>query len=302
VTGHHGSPPSARHLRWVLLLTGGFMLVELIGGIVSNSLALLSDAGHMLSDVTALTLALVAITQMRRPPDSRRSFGYHRLEIVSALANGAILCAIAVVVGIRAYARLTNPPEVRSGLMLAIAIVGLFVNLIGLALLHDQSRRNMGIRGAFLHILSDALGSVGAIIAGIVIALTGWNQADALAGFVIGILILLSGIHLVRESVHILLEGVPRHLNLPDIQQALMAIGGVANVHDLHVWRIGSDFDTLTVHLVLDQRDGGAPQKDQARAMLRGRFGIGHCTIEIEGPGEDIEADCPGPVCERIDE
>jgi cobalt-zinc-cadmium efflux system protein len=302
MSGHTHAPPSTRHLKWVLLLTGGFLLVELVGGLLSNSLALLSDAGHMLSDVTALSLALVAVTQMKRPPDSRRSFGYRRLEIVSALANGAILCVVAVVVEFQAYHRLHQPPEVRAGLMLAVAVLGLGVNLVGLALLHDQSRRNMGIRGAFLHVLGDALGSVGAIAAGLVIRYTGWMRADAIASFAIGILILISGIHLVRESVHILLEGVPKNIRLPEVEKALRGIGGVIGMHDLHVWRIGSDFDTLTVHLVVDRVENGPARKDMARAMLHSRFGIDHCTIEIEGPGEEDESDHPGPICERIDE
>ncbi len=301
VSGHRHSPPSPRQLRWVLLLTGGFLIVEVIGGILSNSLALLSDAGHMLSDVTALTLALVAITHMTRPPDSRRSFGYRRLEIVSALANGAILCAVAVIVEVQAYGRLHKPPEIRAGMMLAVAILGLGVNLVGLALLHEQSRRNMGIRGAFLHVLGDALGSVGAIAAGVVIHFTGWTRADAIASFAIGILIFVSGIHLVRESVHILLEGVPRHIRLPEVEKALKSIDGVIGMHDLHVWRIGSDFDTLTVHLVVDRVESGPARKDQARATLHSRFGIDHCTIEIEGPGEETESDHPGPICERAD-
>jgi cobalt-zinc-cadmium efflux system protein len=298
---HGPPPPSTRQLRWVLLLTGGFLIAELIGGIISNSLALLSDAGHMLSDITALTLALVALTQMKRPPDSRRSFGYRRLEIVSALANGAILCAVAVVVEIQAYHRLSEPPEILAGLMLGIAILGLCVNLAGLALLHAESRRNMGIRGAFLHVFSDTLGSIGAIGAGLVIQLTGWTRADAIASFAIGLLILWSGIHLVRESVHILLEGVPKHIRLPEVEGSLLSIAGVVGVHDLHVWRIGSDFDTLTVHLVVNRSEEWTTRKEQARAMLHERFGIGHCTIEVEGPSEQSESACPGPSCERID-
>lgn len=302
MTGHSHTPPSSRHLKWVLSLTGGFLLVELAGGFASNSLALLSDAGHMLSDVTALSLALVAITQMNRPPDSRRSFGYRRLEIVSALANGAILCGVAVIVEFQAFHRWYRPPEVRAGILLAVAVLGLCVNLVGLALLRDQSRRNIGIRGAFLHVLGDALGSIGAIAAGLVIRYTGWTRADAVASIAIGILILISGIHLVRESVHILLEGVPRHIRLPEIEKALREIGGVIGMHDLHVWRIGSDFDTLTVHLIVERVEDGPVRKDLARAILHSRFGIDHCTIEIEGPGEESESDHPGPICERIDE
>lgn len=276
-------------------MTAALMVVEFVGGILSNSLALLSDAGHMLSDVTALALAWFAIAQMRRPPDDRRSYGYHRLEVVSALMNGVILCAVAALVWVSAYRRLHAPPEIRDGLMLVVAAIGLLVNLMGIALLHRDSRDSIGIRGAFLHVVGDTLGSVGAIGAAIVIRMTGWTRIDAVASFAIGILIVISGVHLIRESLHILLEGVPRHIRLPEVERELLDLKGIVGLHDLHVWRIGSNFDTLTVHLVVDDQEVGGQTKDTAREMLRGKFGIEHCTIEVEGPGEHVGIDCARP-------
>jgi cobalt-zinc-cadmium efflux system protein len=292
----HSHRPTSERLRWVLLMTAVLMVVEFFGGLLSNSLALLSDAGHMLSDVTALTLAWVAIAQTRRPPDDRRSYGYHRLEVVSALLNGAILCAVAVLVWTSAYRRMHAPPEIRSGLMLVVAAIGLAVNVAGIVLLHRDSKHSIGVRGAFLHVVGDTLGSVGAIGAAIVIRVTGWTPIDALVSFAIGLLIVVSGVHLIRESLHILLEGVPRHIRLPEVERELQLLDGVSGLHDLHVWRIGSNFDTLTVHLVVDDAREGIRSKDAARTMLHERFGIEHCTIEIEGPGEHVGIDCSRPI------
>jgi cobalt-zinc-cadmium efflux system protein len=277
-------------------MTAILMVVEFAGGLVSNSLALLSDAGHMLSDVTALSLAWLAIVQMKRPPDDRRSYGYHRLEVVSAFLNGVILCAVAVLVWTSAYRRLHEPPEIRGGLMLAIAAIGLAVNVVGIGLLRRDSERSIGVRGAFLHVVGDALGSVGAIGAAIVIRTTGWTRIDAIVSFAIGALIVFSGAHLIRESMHILLEGVPRHIRLPDVEGELQRLDGIIGLHDLHVWRIGGNFDTLSVHLVVGDIEEGNRRKNAARAMLHDRFGIEHCTIEVEGPGEHVGIDCSRPV------
>jgi cobalt-zinc-cadmium efflux system protein len=294
--GHaHGNAPeslSAGRLRWVLILTSGYLIVEFVGGIMANSLALLSDALHMLSDVAALTLAMVAIVQMRRPPDTRRSYGYHRLEIVSALANGIILCGVSIVIVYEAVTRLRAHQEIRSAMMLVIAALGLGINLIGIALLRRDSRGSLGIRGAFLHIVGDTLGSVGAIAAAFIIRLTGWSQADAVVSFAIAFLIVLSGTNLIRESLHILLEGVPRHIRLHDVESSLRLLEGIVDIHDLHVWRIGSNFDTLTVHLVVNDIEEWRIRRETARALLHDRFGIEHCTIEVEGPGEHVGLDC----------
>jgi cobalt-zinc-cadmium efflux system protein len=292
----HAHAPSIGRLRWVLFLTGGFLLVEFVGGLLSNSLALLSDAGHMLSDVTALTLTLLAMGQMNRPPDTRRSFGYRRLETVSALANGALLLAVAIVIGLEGYHRMAEPPQVRGGLMLVVAVLGLLVNLVGIVLLHKESHASLGMRGAFLHIVGDALGSVGAITAAVIIRTTGWMTIDPLISFGIALLIIYSAGHLIRESLHILLEGVPRHIRLPDVERSLRQIKGVADLHDLHIWRIGTDFDTLTVHLVLDPVVDDHQVRESVREMVHHKFAITHCTIEVERPGEVSRENCMGQV------
>ncbi|MDM7916922.1 MAG: cation diffusion facilitator family transporter [Candidatus Eisenbacteria bacterium] len=302
VRHEHGNDelPTSR-LRTVLLLTGGFLFVEFAGGLLSNSLALLSDAGHMLSDVAALGLALAAMSQLQRPPDPKRSFGYQRLEIVVALANGLLLLAAAAVIAYEAYRRIERPPHVEGPMMLAVAIAGLAVNVIALLLLRDPSRGSLGVRGAFLHVLGDAMGSVGAIVAGVVIARTGWTRIDAIVSFLIAALILVSSIHLLRESIHILLEGVPRHIRLPEVERALCEVEGVTGIHDLHVWRIGSHFDTLTVHLVVENLKDWSSRREAARRLLNDQFGIEHCTIEVEGPGEHRGIDCSGKVQVRDD-
>lgn len=291
--------PSPDRLWWVLILTACFVVVEFVGGLAANSLALLSDAGHMLSDVAALTLALVAIIQMRRPPDVRRSFGYHRLEIVSALANGMLLCGISVLIVYEAVLRLNAPQDVRSAIMLTVAAIGLVINVIGILLLRKESHGSLGVRGAFLHIVGDLLGSVGAIAAAVIIRLTGWSQADAIVSFGIALLIVISGIRLVRESLHILLEGVPRHIRLPDVESSLRRLEGIVDIHDLHVWRIGSNFDTLTVHLVVNDIVDWRIRRETARTLLHERFGIEHCTIEVEGPGEHVGLDCSESIHEN---
>jgi cobalt-zinc-cadmium efflux system protein len=289
--GEDGLPVTAR-LRWVLILTAGFLVVEFVGGLLSKSLALLSDAGHMLSDVAALTLALLAIIHMRRPPSTRHSYGFHRLETVSALANGILLCGVALVIIYEGVHRLRGHHEVRGTMMLVVAGAGLLVNLVGMALLRGDSKGSLGIRGAFLHIIGDTLGSVGAIAAAIVIQRTGWVRADAVVSIGIAVLIVASGVHLIRESLHILLEGVPRHIDLPEVENALRRLEGIVDLHDLHIWRIGSNFDTLTVHLVVNNVDEWRHRRDTARSLLHERFGIGHCTIEVEGPGEHVGVDC----------
>ena len=296
---HSVESPGTGRLRWVLILTAGFMVVEFLGGIFSNSLALLSDAGHMLSDVAALTLAMVAIVQMRRPPDIRRSYGYHRLETVSALANGALLCGVAVVIVYEAIIRLKGHPEIRSALMLWIAAGGLLVNLIGILLLRRESHGSLGVRGAFLHIIGDTVGSVGAIGAAVIIRVTGWTQADAVVSFGIAVLIVLSGVHLIRESLHILLEGVPRHILLPEVEESLRALEGIVDMHDLHIWRIGTNFDTLTVHLVVHDIKEWRIRRGTARQLLHDRYGIEHSTIEVEGPGEHVGLDCSESIHEN---
>ena len=280
---HHGGSRrgGAGRLAATLALAGAYMLVEVIGGVLSGSLALLADAGHMLSDVAALALSLVAMRLAQRPPTARRTYGYHRAEILAALANGAALLAIAALIVREAVARFLAPTEVRAGLMMTVAAGGLLVNVASLALLHRDRAASLNLRGAWLHVLTDALGSVQAIAAGAVIAAFGWRWADPVASLLIAVLIAWSAWGLVRESVSILMESAPLGLDLDALGRAIRAVDGVAGVHDLHAWTITSGFVSVSAHVQV------LPGREQAvlaevRTLLADRFGIAHSTIQVE--------------------
>jgi cobalt-zinc-cadmium efflux system protein len=257
------------------------MVAEVVGGLASNSLALLADAGHMLADGAALGLSLFAIWAAQRPATPQRTFGYHRMEILAALANGATLIAVSVLIFAEAYRRWLAPPAVRGGLMLAVACGGLAVNLAALAILHGGRRAGLNIRGAWLHVLTDTLGSVQAIVAGALISWLGWTWADPLASVLIGLLVIFSSWSLVKESLGVLMEGVPAGIAIPDVVDAMTQVPGVRAVHDLHVWTITSGFVSLSAHVVV------APSCPEdvlwkVRAALHERFGIDHSTIQVE--------------------
>ena len=271
----------ARPLAVTLALVSGYLVVEVVGGVLSGSLALLADAGHMLSDVAALALSLVAMRIAQRPPTPHRTYGYHRAEILAALANGAALVAIAALIVREAAERFTHPSDVKAGLMLAVAGGGLVVNLVSLALLHHDRDASLNVRGAWLHVLTDALGSVQAIAAGVVIALFGWRWADPLASVLIALLVAYSAWGLVRESVAILMEGVPGHIDVTALGKAIAAVAGVAGVHDLHVWTITSGFVSLSAHVhVAAGREMAV--LEAVRRVIAEEFGISHTTIQIE--------------------
>jgi cobalt-zinc-cadmium efflux system protein len=277
-----------RVLITVLAMTAAFMVVELIGGLLTRSLALLSDAGHMLSDVAALALSFFAMWIAGRPANARKSFGYHRAEILVALINGVAITVIAVFIFWEAIHRMASPPEVKSGPMLVIASIGLVVNIIAAWLLHGGAKGgSLNLEGAFLHVMGDLLGSVGAVAAGIIMMTTGFWLADPLISFFVATLIVVSALRLIRKSVDVLLEGTPAHLDLGKIEDALRDVEGVCEVHDLHVWTITSGFDSLTAHLVLT--DGARHQEvlDEAHRMLVDRFGLTHSTLQPEEPGFD---------------
>src|SRR5690606_37375556 len=223
-----------RRLSIVLAITAAFMVVELIGGILANSLALIADAAHMLSDVASLALAIFALWFSRRPATPRKSFGYLRIEILAALINGATLIALSLLIYWQAWTRLRAPQEVEGGLMLAVAAGGLIVNIIGALLLHGASGHSLNVRGAYLHVLGDLLGSVGAIAAAFVILFTGWMPADPIISAVVATLILYSSFRLVRESVDVLLEATPAHIDLTEVQRSIESIPGVERVYGLH--------------------------------------------------------------------
>ena len=286
----HGPPPAggaldrgpqSRRLWIVLGLTATFMVAEVVGGILSNSLALLADSGHMLADVGALALSLVAMRLMRRPPSPERTFGYVRMEILAALANGATLLVISGWIVGEAWERLAAPPEVDGPLMMGVAGVGLIVNVVGAGMLHTHAHENLNIRGAYLHVLGDLLGSIGAIGAGALILLTGWTPIDAIISIVIAGLILLGAWRLVKEATRVLLEMVPPHVGMEGVLQDLKSISNLHDVHDLHVWTLTSGFVALSGHGVLDDPMHHQRVLDEIRDRMA-PHGIGHVTFQLE--------------------
>jgi cobalt-zinc-cadmium efflux system protein len=271
-----------RRLRLALVLTGGYCVVEFVGGLLTHSLALLSDAGHMLSDVSAMGLSLFAAYIAMLPVTSQKTFGYYRAEILAAFLNGLALWLVAGVIFREAYYRFSAPPEVHGQGMLVIASIGLLVNLLTAWMLHDSHHTNLNVHGVFLHVLSDALGSVGTIIAGVLIIWTGKNWLDPVISIFIGVLVLISSFDLVRESVDILMQATPRHLDLVEIQTTLEAVPGVARVHDLHVWTLTSGLFTLTAHVVVNGASDHHALLDALEQTIQQRYGIDHTTIQLE--------------------
>jgi cobalt-zinc-cadmium efflux system protein len=272
-------------LTIVLALVAGYMLAELIGGLLTNSLALLADAGHMLSDAAALGLSVFAIWIGQRPPTPKRTYGYYRTEILAALANGATLVAISLFVFVEAFRRLGRPPEVEGNLMMAIAGGGLLVNLAGLWILNAGRSESLNVRGAWLHVLSDALGSVGVVAAGVSISVFGWSWADPVASIIIGALVLFSSWALLKEAVAVLMEEAPGHLNVDEIRNAITSIENVLGVEDLHVWTITSGLISLSAHVAVDEARPGREMLTDIRRRLHDGFGIDHLTIQLEPAG-----------------
>ncbi len=282
--GHrHAHDGTARRLSVTLVLVLVYMAAEVVGGLLANSLALLADAGHMLSDAASLALAVAAMWVARRPRTAAHTYGFHRAETLAALANGVTLVVIAVFIVREAWFRFQAPPEVRGLLMVGIAAGGLLVNLVGMWVLHGERNASLNVRGAWLHVLADTLGSVQAILAGLLIWAFDWRWVDPLASMLIALLVVWSSWALLKGSVSVLLEGAPAHLDTRDIQQALEATDGVREVHDLHVWTITSGFVALSVHLVTTV-EAPAELLWRVRAMLRERFDIEHSTIQLEPP------------------
>jgi cobalt-zinc-cadmium efflux system protein len=292
--GHHAhvhgrAARSRRRLSIVLVLTAVYMLAEAAGGWLTGSLALLADAGHMLTDVAALALALIAVWFGSRPATSSKTFGYYRLEILAALINGVALILISLLIFYEAYHRWANPPEVRSGLMMIVAAGGLVINLACAWILHGDHEDDLNVRGAWLHIIGDALGSVGAILAGVIMSAYGWYQADPLFSCLIGLLIIWSSWHLIRESTNVLLEGTPAHINLAAVEDVILQTEGVEDVHDLHVWTITSGREALSAHVIHVEAISQAELLKELRAKLSDRFGLDHLTIQMETPDFEDE-------------
>jgi cobalt-zinc-cadmium efflux system protein len=286
---HHpdSSRPASRddekRIFRAMLLTGGFMAVEVAGGVLAGSLALLADAGHMLTDAAALCFAWTAFRLARRPADARRSYGYHRFQILAAFVNGVVLMAIVAWIAIEALQRLRQPVEVLGGLMLAVAVVGLAVNLISFAILHGGNRENLNVRGALLHVVGDLLGSLAAIIAAVVIIVTGWTPIDPLLSVLVALLIARSAWMLVRQSTHVLLEGTPAEIDVARLKQELVAaVPEVDDVHHVHVWTLASGKLVMTLHAHV-RDDANAEQVLRTiLAISRERFGVSHVTVQIE--------------------
>ena len=282
--GHdHSHGSNERGLKTALVLTGGFLVAEVIGAFATNSLALLSDAAHMLTDVAALAIALVALRLAKRPADRKRTFGYYRFEILAAVLNAVLLFLAAVYIVFEAYRRFQTPPEIATIGMLIVAVIGLVVNLVSIRVLRDGAESSLNMKGAYLEVWSDALGSVGVIGAALLIRFTGWWQADPVVAVLIGLWVLPRTWTLLSQSINVLLEGVPQGLALDDIHRALIGIPGVQDVHELHVWSITTGKNTLTAHLTVDGsgRDEQAVLND-ARDVVANRFRITHSTVQIE--------------------
>lgn len=275
-------PGLQRRLRWALALTATFLVAEVVGGILANSLALLADAGHMLTDVAALALSLFVAWFSRQPAVPEKTYGYLRWEILAAFLNGAALLVVSGFIIFEAFGRLRAPEPVATGLMLSVATGGLLVNAACAWILHPLHAHSLNARGAYLHVLGDLLGSIGTVAAGATIRFTGWQAADPIASILVTLLIVRSSWHLVRESVDVLLEATPSHISLGAVRGALSRVEGVSAVHDLHVWTVTSGMVAMSAHAVVPREaDHQRVLRDAVAAMRE--FGILHCTVQIEG-------------------
>jgi cobalt-zinc-cadmium efflux system protein len=259
--------------------------VEVVVGVLADSLAVLADAGHMLSDTASLALALFAAWLAGRPPTPQRSFGYRRAEILAALANGVLLVVVAIWIFVEALRRFSDPPEVAGGWVLVVGAIGLAVNLAAAGVLHRAGSHSLNVRGALLHVLADLWGSVGVIVAGLVILTTGWELADPLVALLIGVLVLGSAWRLLGESVSILLETTPRGMTAEDVGRAILGVPSVVQVHDLHVWTITSGFSALSAHVLVDPGADCHAIRRQIEAVLRERFDLEHTTLQVDHAG-----------------
>lgn len=296
---NHDHPTAARYtgrLGWTLGLTAGFLIVEILGAWWTGSLALLADAGHMLTDAAGLSLSLLAVWFSRKPPTPANTYGYVRMEILAALANGVILFSMAAFILYEAVRRLWAPPKVLASPMLVIAVAGLSINLIGVWLLHAGAQESLNLRGAYLEVLGDAAASLGVIMAAAIIRATGWTIIDPLVSLLIGLFILPRTWHLIRQAVQILMEGVPPHLDIQEIEDAMRASHGVQDVHDLHVWTLTSGREAMSAHVLVEDLADGQHVLADLQGLLRERFGIEHVTIQLES------ARSPLPVRKRSSE
>lgn len=287
----HTAGANSRQLAIALGLTGTFLVAEIAGGLYFNSLALLSDAAHMFTDAAALAIALIAIRIGQKAADDKRTFGYRRFEILAAAFNAVLLFLVAGYVLYEGIKRIFDPEPVGSIGMLIVAGVGLVVNLISMRVLSASKDKSLNVKGAYLEVWADMLGSLGVIVAAMVITLTDWRWVDPIVAIAIGLWVLPRTWILLRDTTHILLEGAPRGVVLAEVRSAIEAIDGVASVHDLHVWVSGADQPSCTVHVVLEAEAGAEPVRRAVAALLEARFAIRHVTVQTEtepcGDGED---------------
>jgi len=280
----HGRAASRRNLTIALGLTVGYMVVELAGGFLANSLSLLADAGHMITDAGAIGLALLAMWIAGRPASIERTFGLHRTEVLAALANALALWLIAGLIFFESYRRFLDVPAVDGRLMLVVGGVGLLVNLAAAAVLRPSAKESLNVEGAFLHVVSDVLGSIAVIGAGLLILTTGWVLADPIFGAVIGLLIVISSARLLWKVLHVLMEGTPAHLDLHGLCQRLERLDGITGVHDIHAWSITTGYDALSAHVTADAAALNNPGQvlERLRNIASQEFGISHVTIQLE--------------------
>lgn len=284
--GHnHNHNANKKALTISFVLIAGFMVVEFVGGYLTNSLALISDAGHMLSDAVALGLSLSALIFGARAATPSKTYGYKRFEILAALINGIVLVLLAVFICKEAIERLSSPPQVIGKGMMLISVIGLIVNVLVAWILHSQgsTKENLNVRSAFLHVIGDLLGSVGAIIAAVLIIFFGWYIADPIASMIVSLLVLYSGWNVLKESINILMEAKPSDIDSEQVLQLLKSINGVEGVHDLHIWMITSDFSVMTVHLKVKPDADRDLILEKAKRSIVKEFGIRHVTIQTEG-------------------
>lgn len=279
---HDHRNASRRALTIVLALTVGFTIVEVVAGFLTGSLAVLADAGHMLSDTFAIGLALVALTLASRPSTSRRSFGFQRAEILAAFVNGLTLVLVSGWIVWEAVQRFRNPPEILAGWMLVVALAGLAVNAVSAMILMRSERESLNIEAALRHVLADLLGSAGVLVAAVVILLTGWTVVDPIVSLVIAVLIVASAWGVLRDSTAILMEETPPGLDADAVARAIVSVPGVTSVHDLHVWRITSGFDALSAHVLVGQGEDCHGLRREIEQTIAGAFGITHTTLQVD--------------------
>lgn len=282
--GHVGSGGIERRIIVSLALTGLIFFAELVGGLVTGSLALLSDAAHVFLDAFALGLSYVAIRLTSLPPDDRHTYGYHRLRVLAALVNGTTLMLVVFEIVREAIGRFSNPQPILAGPMLVVAVIGLIVNLMVAFVLRGHDHEDLNVRSAFLHVLGDTLASIGVIVAGVIIVLTGWTIVDPLISLVIAVIILVGAGNVLRKALHILIEGVPQGLTATQVAEAMNDVPGVSQVHDLHVWTVSPGYIALSAHVVFDDQSISEAQSilERLEAALAEQFGIEHTTIQVE--------------------